>query len=395
MASHDSDARARFRVVSWLECLSLRRLVVNLLLVLAVLLVGTTAVLFAVEASRGTASPPFGSRIATFDAAEYGGWKDCYNDVTNQEIAYVALVIGGFDRENETLRVSPTVCLPTQVFEHHLHRLGAHNIEKATLPIGETFKLRDGTANEPFGLSVDQVYPGGTGRSHVFPAEVGQFEPAYEPTFHGTTLGRMWINGEHKLEGPQTLRPFDLPLASDPGQYPFDSYVSSAALSLGAPEGPREARYVYCTSQFCSGAVPARFQIFKEPSLAGFAVAVGTRAARFHNRDRQTVLTVRLARPAATKLYVMVLAILPLVFALLLLIAFVRRPAGADIRGEVIAGIAATLLAVLPIRLVLVPSELTGLTLIDYLLGLEMAVLTGLACFVVWRGLTSRADAAG
>ena len=140
----------------------------------------------------------------------------------------------------------------------------------------------------------------------------------------------------------------------------------------------------------CSGTFPVRFQVFKEPSLAGFSLAVGTQAASFHAHEGQTVLTIRLARPASTKLYVFVLAVLPLIFALLLLIVFVRRPAGAAIRGEVIAGIAATLLAVLPIRLVLVPSELTGLTLVDYLLGLEMALLAGLACFVVWRGLVAQ-----
>jgi hypothetical protein len=52
-----------------------------------------------------------------------------------------------------------------------------------------------------------------------------------------------------------------------------------------------------------------------------------------------------------------------------------------------VTGVAAVLLAILPIRLVLVPAEVSELTLIDYLLGFEMALLASLAALVVLRGL--------
>jgi hypothetical protein len=45
------------------------------------------------------------------------------------------------------------------------------------------------------------------------------------------------------------------------------------------------------------------------------------------------------------------------------------------------------LLAVLPIRLVLVPSNVTELTLVDYWLGFEVAVLAAVACLAVRRTL--------
>jgi hypothetical protein len=99
-----------------------------------------------------------------------------------------------------------------------------------------------------------------------------------------------------------------------------------------------------------------------------------------------SVLTVAVARPARTELYVVAVALIPLVFALLLLAVFLRRPRK-DAGPEGIVGVAAVLLAILPIRLVLVPSEISGLTLVDYGLGVEMAILAALACFVVWLGL--------
>jgi hypothetical protein len=70
-----------------------------------------------------------------------------------------------------------------------------------------------------------------------------------------------------------------------------------------------------------------------------------------------------------------------------------RHRTGSLVSPEGIAGVAAVLLAILPIRLILVPGEISDLTLVDYWLGFEMAVLAALACGAVWRALGAQTPA--
>jgi hypothetical protein len=103
------------------------------------------------------------------------------------------------------------------------------------------------------------------------------------------------------------------------------------------------------------------------------------------------ILTVRLHRTAATQVYVVVVALIPLLLGLLLLIVFsMGHRTGSLVGPEGIAGVAAVLLAILPIRFVLVPGEISDLTLVDYWLGFEMAALAALACGAVWRALGAK-----
>jgi hypothetical protein len=88
----------------------------------------------------------------------------------------------------------------------------------------------------------------------------------------------------------------------------------------------------------------------------------------------------------------MLIVAFPLVLeALLVIVLFKRREEeGRRLGPEVLAGVAAVLLAILPIRQVLVPSSISVLTFVDYMLGLEMALLAAIACVVVWHRLRER-----
>jgi hypothetical protein len=75
-----------------------------------------------------------------------------------------------------------------------------------------------------------------------------------------------------------------------------------------------------------------------------------------------------------------------------------RAGGGASVRSAegqprleagLLAGVAAFLIAILPIRAVLVPAYLNGLTLVDYALGTEMAVMVA-ATIVVVAGRSGR-----
>jgi hypothetical protein len=60
---------------------------------------------------------------------------------------------------------------------------------------------------------------------------------------------------------------------------------------------------------------------------------------------------------------------------------------------DVAFGVAATMVAILPLRMVLVPSSLPGLTRLDILFGIEIAFLV--AASLIWIGSTSRWESAG
>lgn len=81
------------------------------------------------------------------------------------------------------------------------------------------------------------------------------------------------------------------------------------------------------------------------------------------------------------------LALVPLLLVgvLFLVVRKSRQASGLDF----MIGSAAILLAVLPIRAVLVPSGLSTLTLIDYLLGWEVGIL---ALVTVWAGTSRHED---
>jgi hypothetical protein len=92
-------------------------------------------------------------------------------------------------------------------------------------------------------------------------------------------------------------------------------------------------------------------------------------------------------RPTSTWLFVGIVGSIPLLLAGLLFHAMRSREGIGPLGPEALTGFAAALLAVLPIRLVLVPAAIADLTLFDYYLGFEMTVLAGIAIIADRRDL--------
>jgi hypothetical protein len=201
-----------------------------------------------------------------------------------------------------------------------------------------------------------------------------------------TTLGRL-VEGSPQQQalgnGPQfaSLGQLTLPLSSTQPSYPFDWYATSADIYPGF------GGVVTYRSNLGYTPVPQfQFVVAQDPDVGPFHLAAGVDAG---------FLTLRLSRDTTTRWYVLVVALIPLVLAaLLVVVLFSRRPSTRDQLGpEAIIGVAAALLAVLPIRLVLVPADLPGLTLLDYWLGFVMAMLAAVACVGVWRSFCPAAKA--
>lgn len=87
-------------------------------------------------------------------------------------------------------------------------------------------------------------------------------------------------------------------------------------------------------------------------------------------------------RSGGTRWFVVVIVALPLTLlvGLLMTLGATRR----DLGWEVIAAIAAFLIAILPIRAVFVPAEITSLTIVDYALGWIMAMTVVSTLTIVW-----------
>jgi hypothetical protein len=63
------------------------------------------------------------------------------------------------------------------------------------------------------------------------------------------------------------------------------------------------------------------------------------------------------------------------------------------LEAGLVVGVAAFLIAMLPIRTVLVPAEITGFTLVDYALGCEMATMVAATLTIVWVAAGQRRPA--
>jgi hypothetical protein len=98
-------------------------------------------------------------------------------------------------------------------------------------------------------------------------------------------------------------------------------------------------------------------------------------------------------RPGATITYIYVAALVPLILALIFLhLLFFSRHAESRRVEEYMEALIVTVVAVLPLRLVLVPAELSGLTRVDLVLGLGLFSIVAIAVIKyvteVWSGST-------
>jgi hypothetical protein len=197
--------------------------------------------------------------------------------------------------------------------------------------------------------------PGLTEGEHLHPLSLGQFAIASQrPVRFGT---------------------IEAPIAGSPTLYPFDAYETGFQGALQIVNSRTHAVYP----------LDSRVAVVDEPAIQPLhseALAIGL-------FESTATVILRLHRSATVKIYVLLLAAIPLVLAALIIIVISsqRRGRTRSFGPVELAGVGAVLLAILPIRQVLVPPGVTQLTFVDYLLGAEMAVIVAFACFAVSASL--------
>jgi hypothetical protein len=184
------------------------------------------------------------------------------------------------------------------------------------------------------------------------------------------------------------LGEFVLPLAGAQQRYPFDWYSGRLTVAVRAEYPTKHVSAGQLESVEAFDPQPFELELVNSKRVAPFVQSA--------TADKRTTMPVTAARIGlqwqredVTRFYVVIIALVPLILGLLFLVVlFSSHLSGRRAIGtEAIAGIATVLLGILPIRLVLVPAEISSLTLLDYWLGLEIALLAAVPCFAVWRAL--------
>ena len=351
------------------------------LAVVAALLVVSTFTLLAVEWYSEQGPPRLNNPVGVGDAPPPAG--DCLMPPSPQK-ALVMLVVRNLDRQALTLAVDVTLCLPPALQS----RLVASTASSIVAPVvrsyrsGARYALRP-YAHVPFGVEWT------TGL-------LGRAGPHQLPVARSTTLGQL-------ISGPGDAATFGLigspavplgqlvlPLVAAPRRYPLDWYELEGRLAVTIGQAdvglPPVAPVPPGVSAGLVTRLPVDVAILRDPNVEPLDLKASLGAA---DPEASRPVEIRLEHSAATRWYVLLVGSIPLLLAVLLLVATLNpRASPAPGAGpETLTGFTAALLAVLPIRLVLVPAAVIDLTLIDYWLGFEMALLAAVACLAVWRGI--------
>jgi hypothetical protein len=164
-----------------------------------------------------------------------------------------------------------------------------------------------------------------------------------------------------------------LPFDGSPNRFPSDSYVINTSPQVVLPDavilGLRE--YLMPMTIWVgagSGLAENEVTAFATNSSHGIGAGIG----------------VAMDRPLIDQLTVYVVALLPLLLAIVLAHVWVKRRGGQTFDLGFAAGLLAAMLAILPLRVVLVPSDLgaVSLTLVDDILILGILVIAG---FLFWQ----------
>ncbi len=158
-----------------------------------------------------------------------------------------------------------------------------------------------------------------------------------------------------------------LPLLGNPGDYPLDTYSTAG---LWVVQVPNRMQIVFPGSVRLSYIVTPRI-----------SVSPGTADLKWRwDNTSDAGLVLEASRSFPSQLFIIILLLLPILLFLGLLLTLIPRSAheshtSSRLPTELLVGVGAFLLAVLPVRAVLVPSDVPRLTVVDYVLGTEMAVM--------------------
>jgi hypothetical protein len=234
------------------------------------------------------------------------------------------------------------------------------------------------------------------GHSEAF--QRGEYETLFNNEFSATLLEeprnaefgkgiRVPELAEHG--GPINLGTESLPLSGSVASYPLESLRFAGSWHIGTLsgtvyQGPGSMRYGRRTPQFMESDLAV--QVEEAPGVVP-VVWHSTPESAGEGKNFE----IAAERTGHERLFVAILLFLPLALFVGMLAAL--RATKGNTEAGLVVGVAAFLIAMLPIRTVLVPAEITGFTLVDYALGCEMATMVAATLAIVWVAAEQRRPA--
>ena len=195
------------------------------------------------------------------------------------------------------------------------------------------------------------------------------------------SLSQLVTNGGRAAAvlGASVPAPVTLPVSGSPNRFPSDEYVLGSYPLLTLPNGVVLATRAAGGIVNTHSVVPTTVILFADPVFGDSWVT----ASQY---GQAIVLVIR--RPTVYQLTVYLMALLPLLLGVVVAHVSIRHAALEGSKRPVfdlglITGLIAAMLAILPLRAVLVPTGLdaTGLTLLDYILVLDVLFIAAFLFF--------------
>ena len=362
------------------------------------------AVLLATQQATSPGAPSFTkSNVAVGRASTTRIGTSCFQSYHAR--ARALAVVSNFNPHSLRATVSWTLCLSPYLLPHIF--LGKHALA-GTHELEEFLFYGDPVPPE---LPVPLLHDAHFRELHLQLQYFTTYPPQTEPAgadeneassylYRTPPLTKFIENGGGVSFPSISLGSFSVQMAGGAGRFPFDWYAGqknvSAYLSdhnnrpltyCANREAPEEIELTEYLPTGCESTIPVEYQVFDGLNNGPFQLGANVRTS-----EGVADIALWFSRPWSLRLFVLVMTAIPLLLGLLFYALLFRGGRNGQRKPgpELVIAITAALLAMLPIRSVLVPAEISQLTTIDYLLGSEVAVLASITCIAVWGALKSR-----
>jgi hypothetical protein len=274
----------------------------------------------------------------------------------NYSEAQVSLVIRRFDVSTLTLDTDVYMCLPEGL------------VSRLQIEDTEALQLAPLRPSEYQRVHVGVEY-GGMRRDTTLAAFVGY-------------NGRPGFGGHPGMAGNHTvwLGEFPFPVTGAPRRYPLDWYAVQGHLAINIPEiargvfaGPLPEPHAAVMPD-----LPFHLTVLDSPTVRPFSLS-----AKIAKANDGAHIDLLMTRTASSIAYVVSVIAVAVAIALLFTLVLFTSPRARQ--PEPLVGVAAVLLAILPIRVVLVPGDITEVTFVDYGLAVVIASIALVACIAAAR----------
>jgi hypothetical protein len=300
---------------------------------------------------------------APFQTLTYSGLQSASNPQLQDQAGCpdpsgveLVLAIQGLNTAQATANVDMALCVGDQVLKNlTIEATGARPLANGLVPSPANAKFLLSSFRVSYYGSTPQTY---MTRSVTIESILQQTDPTGE------------------IRVPVDLGVVSMPVFGNVISYPFDSYSAAGAWQVFPPSGTaiindRGIRFSW--TPFLA--------VASTPDSGNLAWRAGYAPEGY---------VIEASRIPSVKFFVFLIAGLPLLlFAglLALVLPLVNDPERRRFPAELLVGVGAFLLAIIPVRAVLVPAEISQITLVDYILGTEMAVMVAGSLIIVLAGL--------